>query len=177
MSRKRKHNMGYSLVELVVVIAIMVVLAGAGISMTGLIPRNQVRKCAKNIITLVEKTRTEAMSFQDARLTIYRMGDGVYADMYVKKQGAESLVSTTLLGDEGIRVEFDLDDGSHFALGSGSEEVEKLTLRFDRSSGSFQNSILEPDKGIVATCSAIRISKGSAESILKLVKLTGKIGY
>lgn len=185
MSQRQKRNLGYTLVEVITVIAIMAVLAGAGISMMGLIPRNQVRKCAKNIISLVEKTRTEAMSFQNARVTIYKKTDGVYADIYVTKQGTESLYSTTKLGDADLKVEFEIeaDDGSGscttyiMGLDASAGQVEKLTIHIDRSSGSFKNSTLEPAGAVTGTCKTIRISKGSAESTLKLVKLTGKIGY
>lgn len=170
---RRTENKGYSLVEVVVTIAIMAVVVGGVVGLSGMIPRAQVNGCAEEMILQVEKTRTEAMSYRDAWIEIYKGTDGIYVDRVVDRNGNGTVdtgeMDTIYIGDPGIVIEYK-------AGSSYTTLTEHLKLRFVRSTGGFK----KPFVGSVEStedCTGLKLSKGSFVREVELVPLTGKITY
>lgn len=161
-------NRGFSLIELMVVIAIMAVIAGMGVSMMGLIPRARTRTLAQTLAKQLEKTRNSAMSFESADLTIEQRPDGVYIKTQVKK-GASPETSEEKIGSAPTEVWYILGNGPETKLAGQS-----LTLGFVRSSGAFDYPLLDGAKQ-GDYCTAIVIKNGDLEKKLRLVPVTGKV--
>lgn len=163
------NNRGFTLVELIAVLSIMAVLTGVGVSMMGLIPRTQVNSCSEKIVTAIEKSRTNALSFKNSEVELYSDSDGVYINNYVYKGNNPATVETTKVGDAGVSIYYTLDNGEELELAG-----DKLMLGFNRSSGAFVYSKLN---GTDQTkyCTLIIIRKGTTTRKLVLTQLTGKV--
>ena len=74
----KKNNGGFSLVELIVVIAISVVLIGAATISIRSVMGVEVKQCARNIESIINKTRVTSMGKDSAVLKIYKASDGAY---------------------------------------------------------------------------------------------------
>ena len=76
---EKKNNGGFSLVELIVVIAISVVLIGAATISIRSVMGVEVKQCARNIESIINKTRVTTMGKDSAVLEIYKdASDGAY---------------------------------------------------------------------------------------------------
>ena len=69
---EKKNNGGFSLVELIVVIAISVVLIGAATISIRSVMGVEVKQCARNIESIINKTRVTTMGKDSAVLEIYK---------------------------------------------------------------------------------------------------------
>lgn len=184
MKKRIRDNRGFSLVELIVVIAILSVIAGVSVSMLGVVPKARVNSCAKKLVSQLEKTRTNSLSFKDASLYLYRDTDGIYADLVIDKGGTSPVTLTERIGDKELTVKYTLADGTGggttYELGNVSDGGAKLILSFNRSSGAFKYPSIMDGTGLGPTeqtvyCNKITISYGSRVREIKLIPLTGKI--
>ncbi|MCR5702475.1 MAG: type II secretion system GspH family protein [Lachnospiraceae bacterium] len=74
----RKDNRGVSLIELIVVMAIMVVLVGAASVGISLVSTKAATQCAKNMQISLNKARINAMGKKNSYIAFIQTGDGVY---------------------------------------------------------------------------------------------------
>ncbi len=188
---KRKNaDKGLSIVELVVVIAIMTIVAAGGLSLTGMIPRRQVLGCANELVYSMDKTRTNAMSFKSSELWIHMEADGLYATIVTNQSAADTdgavLTEATIYNEECIgRTDMQVS-----YLVSGATEktdlgTDTLVIRYDRTNGGFIQSYVITEGATTGTAisegdanhtvSNIYITKGRFTRILNLVRLTGKV--
>ena len=183
---RNNRDKGYSLIELVVVIAIMAILVGVfAISVSSLSGR-KVNKCADETVTTLERARVltlgkeqnqvEFRLYYDTTEKQYRtqiyQGGVVVSDRVVGKDPIE--ISVTFEGDS---TAYDLRTGvikgtaPYVVSGVGEEG---LFLVFNRSSGAFEqgtNTVGETKD----YCSKIVVSSGSRTIEIMPVGRTGKI--
>ena len=76
-----KQNKGYSLIELVVVIAIMMVLAGVIGLQINMIYGFYAKECAKNLEAQLNKVQITNMSKKLTEMEIYKKNDGYYVNV------------------------------------------------------------------------------------------------
>ena len=150
----KKNNGGFSLVELIVVIAISVVLIGAATISIRSVMGVEVKQCARNIESIINKTRVK----------IYKASDGAY---YYKMtiNGTES--DPSKIGKSRIEVYYSMNDDY-----SGKTQLnvsDSIELQFDRSSGA-----QKPDTN-GKYCSRIWVQKNSTEKVITIYKETGKV--
>lgn len=163
----RMDNKGLSMVELLIVVAIMAVLAGTltvGVSAAFSKPADE---CAEKIATVLSNARITTMGKQNLELQFYTKDDCIYLKEIVT--AADGTVSTreSKISKKGVTVEYKLTGGgSYVPLGNSSSP---LTLSFKRSTGGFN-----PCSG-GSYCEEIRVTKGSRVRIIKLAYLTGKV--
>ena len=69
--KEKKNNGGFSLVELIVVIAISVVLIGAATISIRSVMGVEVKQCARNIESIINKTRVTTMGERTAQFLRY----------------------------------------------------------------------------------------------------------
>lgn len=158
----KKDNRGLSLVELIIVMAIMAVLAGAVGLGVGLVSGKPADECANKLKSMMQNNRVTTMGKLSSYLELYVGADGcIYVDETI-----DGNTTTTKIGDAGVTVEYVTGDapGSYNTLGTTPIKIE-----FNRSSGAFKpfsgsNYILE-----------IKISKASVVRTLQLSPHTGKI--
>lgn len=174
-NRQLGNQKGYSMVELVVVIAILAVLAGGGITLLGLLPSSAVKGCTREITSHLEKTRTSALSFEDAKCYLSCKDDGIYMTIETTRGGTASSIEEKV-GKNNVTVSYTLAGGTAQTLTSGGDT---LVLGFDRSSGAFKKAQIKKASGTIEEpgiyCTEITITGGSKTRTLKLVALTGKI--
>lgn len=155
-----KQNEGFSLVELIVVIAILAVLGAGAVMGVGMLGGWQIKECVSLLDGGLNETRTEALSKQMAYLTISCDENGSY---YMEVTGKPR---EKLAGDK-ITITYTTDAGE----GETAITTEQpLSLSYDRSSGAF---LPIKDTDVYCTTICVRIGEEKCTSI-KLVKSTGK---
>ena len=162
-----KHNEGLSLIELVVVVAIMAVLVSVvGISVT-VVSRQNVSNAASDVRGLLQTAQTVAMSKKNCYVKITQKSNG---DWYFETH------TYTGTGDDGTKQNEKVLD--HLTV-SGKVKVEvksggsyvsaaSTTIEYIRNTGAFKAG---------AFPSEIRFSRGTKVVTLHLTELTGKVSY
>ena len=163
------RNKGYTLIELIVVVAILGSLFGIStISLTA-VSSGQAKKCAGEIDALISRCKVGAMSREgDVYLRLYIAGGSVHGAYY--ENGA--LVSDDELSSKALSVSYETDDGMSYSL-----EDMPLSLSFHRSTGAFMALNDVPGLHYLysegASCVRIDVSGGSRTISLTLVPPTG----
>lgn len=151
----REKDKGFSLIELIVVIAIMAVALGVGSYSLSAISLANAKECATEIKSTLEAARMETVrSASNPGVQIYRGTDGVY--MQAGNNAAKKI------GSSGVTVKY--QEGSEWKeLGQGTANALKFV--FDKSTGGF--STFGTNK--------IVVSSAGKEYTITCYKLTGKV--
>ena len=169
--RMRKDNRGLSLVELVIVIAILAVVGSLVTMGLSAATSKPAEECAKKIAATLNSARMSTMGKQSVSINLYQNGDYVYAEEMVNG----IVTKNYQVGGKGVQVEYMLEGGGYQALG---DESSKLSLSFKRTTGGFHYPIIgDPavDTPESKYCVEIRVTKGTRVNTLDLAYLTGKI--
>ncbi len=136
MREKFKNNQqGFTLVELIIVIAIIAILATALVFSTSLVTRTRIREAATNFNTLLSDARIQTMSGkkEEGSILVIKLtvdnSQGVVAN--VESNGV--IYSSEVLGDAGIPVVVSVD-GTEDILSDG----ESIYLAFEQKTGAFK---------------------------------------
>ncbi len=135
IDRKNRAQMGFSLVEIVVVIAIMAIL-GVGVlaavpSLTG----HQVRRAVRTIDTMLSNTKTTVMAKGNGYFLLRQESDGSFTA--VSADGTEKPLGSR----KGIEVTYKCSDNvTHSVTAS-----EPLIITFDKASGAFSERVTAVD--------------------------------
>ena len=185
-----KDNRGLSLVELIIVIALIGVLATMFIAGTGYIPSSAAKSLSSSVKTAIGETRIKTLGRQETAFYFYKdANDGRYYKQYLTKTGGswQEPEPPELIGKHHPRVRYSIDNGSNFtemADGTG------LTICFDRKTGKeiagYINDEYNRDSSgalIKATgldlqyikCTDIEISGGGTVCDIKIEPATGKV--
>lgn len=169
MKKHHKNNQGYSLVELIVVIAIISVLAG--LSMVGLhwIQGKPALKCAHMIKSSLCESQALSMAKYETAILIRRNEEGkleLRQSHRDTKADEECVVSVVEIGNSDVDVSFVTDSGEEYEI----DETQSLTLFFNRMTGGFL-----PLENTSEYCYEIHVSKAGTEKIVELAPLTGSI--
>lgn len=174
-----RRNEGFSLVELIVVIAILAVLSTAAVVGIGMISGWRINKCVSLLDSGLKETRTDALSRGAAYLTISCDDNGNYY-MEGTRHPQEKIAGNPIT----IVYTTDAQTGEEMITSE-----HPLTLSYDRASGAFL-PILEWDEGhttyvpkqtgegadvAYVYCTSIQIRAGEEKNTtITLVKSTGK---
>ena len=164
----RKDNRGITLVEIMVVIAIMAIVAGVGITGLNLVNGRPAQQCAQKIIYSLERHRTTAMSKVDASYTLEVQSSG--KTVCVERVSNDRVSYTTTeseIGAKRVKLFYETADGSVVPMTAGMF----ITFQYDRSSGAFR-SITASTGDEVARVIA---KSGGREVKVRFVKITGKV--
>ena len=107
---RKSNNGGFSLVELIIVIAIMAILVGVmAISASSLTGR-KVKKCADEIVSTIERTRVLTLGKEqnDVECVLTYEGKEYHAKIYQKG----TLVSDRIVGKDPIDIKVYFEDGA-----------------------------------------------------------------
>lgn len=130
--KRKKNNGGFSLVELIVVIAISVVLIGAATISIRSVMGVEVKQCARNIESIINKTRVTTMGKDSAVLEIYKdASDGAY---YYKTTINGVVSDPSKIGKSRIDVYYSMKDD--YSDKTQLNSSGSIVLQFDRSSGA-----------------------------------------
>jgi len=190
----KKNNKGLSLVELIVVIALMAVLIGIGTFSFSLLFGTQAKACAQNVSGMLNETKTGCMSRYDETMTLsYRTAtdadkavtsDGYYSEkkiysinndaqpfeMYTDDGGVKKTISEIRkMGTSRVVITVELSDGTSFELG----QTESITISFNRSSGALDKIIVNGTQKD-AYLTKMTFQSGRRTFTITMVQETGK---
>ena len=187
-SGRNNKNSGFSLVELIIVIAIMaIVVTVAGLSV-GTLTGRRVRKCADEIVSTIERARVLTLGKEQNNVECvisYDSTDKEYhAMVYQVINGTPTEVSDRVVGRDPIQVQVYFDDDTHAysltelkgALPYASS-TQGLHLVFNRASGAFEAGTCEAGGTKKNFCKRIVVSNsdGTRRIEITTVGRTGKI--
>lgn len=168
---KLLNSYGFSLVELIVVIAIMAVMVGGAILSVNILASGDAKKASKTVDSMLSETRTSTLSKQgDWNLRISNI-DG---SMTVEIMNGANVQSTKRLGS---RIQLSYEDGSGKAI--VLTKGDAFTIKYALASGRFER--IENGTGSLmqeGSAYGQLIMKGSnsdTEYVLKLWYETGRI--
>lgn len=163
------NNSGYSLVELIIVIAIMAVLIGTVFYSISMIFGANAKTCANNIQRAIADCKVTTMGKKEAYMELYRAADGnVYTKLYVYEQTGATPVEEEpqKMGNNRVYVGY-IKPGETPDAATELNSGDSVTIKFDRSSGSF-------DKTAHDNCAQIIVRGGSKNYAIEMTQLTGK---
>lgn len=164
------NNKGYSLLEAIVIIAILGVLMGFMATSSGLFDGRRVKACADSVSSLLDKVRLANMGKDEVTLTIYKDTDQAIKAKIVTKivSRNDSITEKTFIED----VSNDNVEMSYSTDISGSAEnpagAAGMVFNFNRNTGAIKDT---SPNGI----QCIILRKGNAEKKIKIYAATGKI--
>lgn len=164
------NNKGYSLLEAIVIIAILGVLTGFMATSSGLFDGRRVKACADSVSSLLDKVRLANLGKDEVTLTIYKDTDQAIKAKIVTKivSRNDSITEKTFIED----VSNDNVEMSYSTDISGSAEnpagAAGMVFNFNRNTGAIKDT---SPNGI----QCIILRKGNAEKKIKIYAATGKI--
>lgn len=172
----KKDNAGMSLVEIVVVVAIIAILTGVGSYGIGQVSGFRARECASYISSSLTqnkiKTLGKATTTGNIAWDLYRVDNDFYVRTVIdadKGAAAESYVDQKKINEGKLKVGYsDSATGDPVWLGDG----EKIRLCFNRSSGALCET-----SGAVTSIKRIVVNYGRKTYTIELKPLTGKIVF
>lgn len=166
-----QDNLGFSFVEIIIVVAILAVVMGvAGLGL-GLINGKPAQACAQKITSQIQECRNATLGKFKTTFRLHRNAENevVVTKIIQEADGATAREEVTVVGEHDVRVEYCTD-----SAGTNYIEVTQtsiLEFDFDRSSGSFLPVDVVADK----YCHYIRVSKADTTCVIRLYPLTGKV--
>ena len=179
-----KNNKGFSLMELIVVIAILGVVIGyIGVRANVIFgysakeARTKIYSSLENLrVSALSKSRSSADTIKsggglnpelDIYIEIYQEGNGIYYVSY-HEDGLDDVVNK--LGPKSILIQYELKDGTTHLVGN---KGDGLFLAYNRSTGGF----IPQGTGATNTVNKIITSSADKTYVLDLMPSTGKVLY
>lgn len=164
MKKRNSDNRGLSLIELIVVVAILGIVSVGATSSLGLLYSTSAKEAATKLNSAMAKTRVEAMSKSQASLRLYEKDSEYYVQLIVNDK-EESIVQ---IGNSRVDITYVRSDHQDQVLELPSKGV---LLEFNRETGGLKP--LE-DGGGNAYCKKIIITSGNRTYNVVCERLTGK---
>lgn len=174
-------NRGVTLVELIVVIAILGILAGMLIGGSGYIAGSAATGLANSVKTAIGETRIKTMGKQETVLYLYKSSaDGKYYKQYIYKNEGTATVAEPpeMIGKHHPVVEYSFRDPSNPAvLTTQVLDDTGLLIGFDRRNGkeAVVSAEVEGSSRDSVICENINVRGGSKSYNIEIVPATGKV--
>lgn len=172
MRGMRKNNKGYSLVELIVVIAIISVVGLGAVWSAILVFSANARTCANDIVGAISECKVMTMSKGqgNVRVIIYRSANGnIYSELQMRESSSgpwNAVREAEKIGAKKCSV------GTTNGADDLPDKANAWEIYFDRSLGSFLYSI-DPGKPNTSV-REIYVQGGRKNYCITLEELTGK---
>ena len=190
--QRTDKNKGFTLVEMVIVVAIFAILLGILIPSLNPILGYRANRVANSIGAALDETRTQAMNRLVGEMKLSYTSDGYYISYYLDrgKSGNKSNVKQDQpekIAPLGTRIIYTTDDGAEHEMNEG----DSIVLTYDRATGGFlplqENvwmqkeilSVLDQGEDIPLTrkgsyCTQITVRGGKRYRTIRLNITTGK---
>ncbi len=155
----KNGNTGFSLIEILIVVAIITILGFFAFTGVSLVTSRPVDECAKKIQIALEGNRNTTMGKFSASITFSADGNGIYMEETIN--GVSD--GKVKIGQNGVNVTYKL---------SGTEvdlSATPVTISFDRADGS-----LNP-QGDGSYLQSFEVSRGERKFTVTVDKLTGRV--
>lgn len=162
----KRDNRGLSLIEMIIVIAILAVMSGTVVLGISVALSKPAEECARKIQQSLEGGRVYAMGKQ--KLTISFFAD--HGDVYVQEiatapDGSVTTKEPVKIG-KGVEVSYHLEGATDYTQLTST----RLTFSYDRATGGFNKSECSP-----GFCDKIKVEKGNRVMTVSIYSLTGKV--
>ena len=184
---RKSNNQGFSLVELVIVMAIMaIVVTTVGLSIS-LVSGRKVKKCADEIVSTIERTRVLALGKEQGQVEFILSQDtsgDYHVRIYQGSNASDAPVQDRIVGKDPIEIKVLFSDGTETALGSISGNTPHaihavgengLRLIFNRASGAFEKGTNAIGSDVKTYCDKIVVTGSGRRIEITTVGATGKI--
>ena len=185
----KKNNTGFSLVELMVVIAIMAVLMGLASYSFGLILSSSAKECAQKLSSQLYETRTGSMCRYGEELTIYYHKNTGSSDEYSDGYYIYRVSNTIQNGATVADMKKQLTNAEIRKIASGRVKITayiegdstpitinnatSITISYQHSSGAFDYGIID-GASTGSYFEKLVIESGNKVYTIKMVPETGK---
>lgn len=179
---RNNKNGGFSLVELIIVVAIMAIVVGVMGLSVGTLTGRKIAKCADEIVSTLERARVLTLGKEQNQVEFVLLQDSSTGEYRAQIYQGGNLVSNRIVGKTPIEIEIEFSDGSTAQLGSIEGEPPYSTipktglhLVFDRSSGAFSQNTNKVGLDAKLYCNKITVTNGTRTITITTVGRTGKI--
>lgn len=131
-----KKNRGFTLVEMIVILAIFAILLGILVPSLNPIRGLRAKRAADSIGTALDRTRTEAMSRLVGEMKLEYTPDGYFISYYLDhgKTGVNE-EQPEKIASKGMRISYTDSNGTTVDLWKG--DIHEVILTYDRATGGF----------------------------------------
>ena len=174
-----KNDKGFSLIELVVVIAIMAILVGLIVVSLSTVFGTKALECAEKVSAKIDSVKTGSVSLYNETMELKYDTDGYYTEcgVFTIDKNANSVAASDpeirKVGAKNIVVKAYTTNGAEYNVASNY-----ITISFDRSSGAFApaqvNGAVVMDGTTPLYFDKITFSAGNRTYTLQMVPETGK---
>ena len=162
------NNKGFSLMELIVVIAIMGVVMVGGVITMGLLFSASGKEASAKLNSALIKTRTESMSKASASVEVYEnTADSKYYVAYTISGNKQEPI---MIGDSRVEISYKDSNGTTTNLVAGGQP---LVISFERDTGAFK-PIGTATGNLPIYCREITVVSGHKTYTITCERLTGK---
>lgn len=162
----KRDNRGLSLVEMIIVIAILAVVSGTVVLGISAAISKPAEECARKIQQSLEGARVYAMGKQKLTVSFYVNHGVVYAqETATAPDGSVTVKNPVKIGKD-VDVSYQLEGAAGYVPLTSTP----LTFSFDRSTGGFSKTECSP-----GFCDKIKVEKGNRVMTVSLYSLTGKV--
>ncbi len=176
-------NKGFTLMELLIVVAIMAIMTGLTIIAVSILATGDSKKASKNLLNELEALKVDTMSIDgEWWAEVYINSSGTYTVDVIKKNNGESTVYETKTLGSRLSISYH-DNGVGNITKDLSVEDTKLKIFYEKGSGKI-SSVTIVENGAETAISTGLSSKGEfiikpkgkdTQSVLTLYYRTGKI--
>lgn len=179
----KNKNAGFSLLELIVVIAIMAVLGGIVIGNSNYIGNARLRKYTELTDSFMRKVRTEVMAKNTVNgVCLYESDGSYYIESYKEKKSGGAVVFETVkkekLGNTyGIEISVSKQDGSakkELKDNPGGTLSTFIRIQYDGSTGAVSKIYVNTEDTSDLTYTKITLEKGENSKCIEINPATGK---
>lgn len=155
------RNKGFSLIEIIVVIALMAVVTGGSMSVYSWTKSNKLKEIAGNVNDCISETRSKTLTKSGTyELVIKKVGNDFVGEIY---HGGSVVSQKKIAGSGSITA---VAAGTTYSVQGGTE----IHIAFNKSDGSFSKMEI----GGVTIDGSITVTRGDRSKVIKLIRLTGK---
>lgn len=180
MKRLSKNNKGVSLVEMIVVVAIISVLAGITSIGLGAAVSKPAEECAEKIVSTLKNARITTMGKRSCEIYLKQASEGAIVTVAENINNSGSVPANDKflkIGERNITVTLTLSTTAGATTEVKLSDVDYIVLTYNRETGGFKPTFVKSTSGDIDDeyLTKIVVTKGTKTKTINLARLTGKI--